>query len=516
MDKRVEERRRNFKKSFEDPRRKREELQVQIRKTAREENLHKKRAQIATVENWEGQAQSQGGSELKKETLDMLVQQVFSDDPVKQQDASHQFRKELSIEQNPPIQAVIDAGVVPKFVEFLKRDDTPVLQFEAAWSLTNIASGSAEQTRVVIDNGAVPIFVHLLSSPNDDVREQAVWALGNIAGDSYTCRDLVLHAQALEPLLHQLKSSDKFSMLRNGTWTLSNLCRGKPPPDFDLVRPALPVLANLIHNVDVEVLTDACWALSYLSDGPNMRIDAVISASVVPRLVDLLLHHAPMVQTPALRTIGNIVTGNDAQTQTVISQGALPSLMALLNNTKRAIQKEACWTISNITAGTKDQIQEVISHGLIVPLVNLLSCAQCDIQKEAAWAIANAASGGTQSQVDYLISCGILGPLLRLLDIDDHKIIKVILEAIENILVTGKTKQKEQNLPTNPYCDLMENEQGLNKLEYLQDNPNQDIYLKCYRLITTYFPYAEENQGEEFGNATTFDASAPTGGFKFA
>lgn len=75
-------------------------------------------------------------------------------------------------ERNPPIEEVIKQNVIPQFVKFLTRTDMPQLQFEAAWALTNVASGTSDHTKVVIDEGAVPIFVQLLQSPSDDVREQ--------------------------------------------------------------------------------------------------------------------------------------------------------------------------------------------------------------------------------------------------------------------------------------------------------------------------------------------------------
>ncbi len=62
----------------------------------------------------------------------------------------------LSRESSPPIDDVIAAGIVPQLAKFLYRHDSPALQYEAAWTLTNISSGTHEQTASVVESGAVP------------------------------------------------------------------------------------------------------------------------------------------------------------------------------------------------------------------------------------------------------------------------------------------------------------------------------------------------------------------------
>jgi hypothetical protein len=290
-----------------------------------------------------------------------------------------------------------------------------------------------------------------------------------------------------------------------------------------MVSPALPILSQLIFSNDDEVLADGCWALSYLSDGPNEKIQAVLGTGIVARIVELMGHPPASVQTPALRTAGNIVTGDDNQTQQVINCGALPRLLALLNSPKKGIRKEACWTISNITAGTREQIQGVIEANIIPPLVQLLATAEFDIKKEAAWSISNATSGGSPEQIKYLVSQGCIKPLCDLLTCSDPRLVTVALEGIENVLKAGELECQASG-GQNPYTAFVDEADGLNKLEDLQAHNNEDVFKKVVHILETYFGLDEE-EDESIAPQTTEQGflfqqappqpTGPPGGYQF-
>lgn len=461
-------------------------------------------------------------NDLQQE-LPRMMEMIQAPDFESQLAATVKFRQILSREHNPPINLVIQSGVIPTLVEFMGENHLDILQLEAAWALTNIASGNSEQTTVVVESGAVPRFVQLLHSQSLEVKEQAIWALGNVAGDLSTYRDYVLSCGAMEPVL-SLFNSTKMTLLRTATWTLSNLCRGKnPQPDWSVVQLAIPTLAKLIYLIDLETLVDACWAISYLSDGTTEAIQTVVEARIPRRLVELLGHELTLIQTPALRAIGNIVTGNDVQTQTVINAGVLPALSPLLNSPKETIRKEACWTISNITAGNTDQIQAVIDANLIPQIIRLLVSGDYKTKKEACWAISNASSGALTKpeQIRYLVHQGCIKPLCDLLSIADTKIIEVTLDALENILKMGELDKELRGLGVNENSLFIEEAGGMEKISECQNNENEKIYEKAFNIISKYFSEEDDDLDDQglapqaYGDAFGFGVDQSQQNFQF-
>jgi len=504
-------------KDTDEMRRRRNEVNVELRKARKDDQLLKRR-NIDLDDVASSPLQENNANAQPIMSMDMIMEGMTSSDEDLQLKATVAARKTLSRERNPPIDQMISLGLVPHCIGFLSNFHNPTLQFEAAWALTNVASGTSEQTNAVIKGGGVPKFVALLTSQFSNVAEQAVWALGNIAGDGPTARDLVLGYNTVPSLLNLITPDTPIAFVRNIVWTLSNLCRNKnPPPNFEAVKPCLAAFTKLLHYSDEDILADTCWALSYLTDGSNDKIQAVVEAGVVSRLVELLAVSDVKVLTPALRTVGNIVTGNDSQTDSIIQGGGLNQLALLMQHTRPNIIKEAAWTVSNITAGNSEQIQEVINAGILGPLIQVVQSGDYKSQKEAAWAITNLTSGGTVEQIASLVQSGVIPPLCNILDSKDWKTVTVALDGITNILMAAEKMGEEANIAM-----VIEECGGLDKIEALQTHENEQIYAKTSQLIERFFAVEEDSAGlvgpSTTDNVIEFNTQqqhVPQGGFSF-
>ena len=506
--------------------RRREEANLSLRNKKREELLEKKRKGVvesAVAENPFDTVKPDSPEPFENqvfssEDLPRMIEMIKSQDTKTQGEGLVMLRKLLSAEHNPPIQAVLDTGCLPLIMQFLQNAGEPKFQFEAAWILTNIASGEQKFTHAVVEHNAINVMLALFQSPAAEVREQCVWAIGNIAGDGPVCRDQCLAADALPKLVWLMLNTDpSLEIMRNAVWTLSNLCRGKPSPDFAHIQQALPVATNLLTHTDDEVAVDAAWAVSYISDSSEDRINMVIEAGVVPTMIQFLSCNKSSRQVPAIRTIGNIVTGSDEQTQVVIDHGALLNFNSLLSSPKRHIRKESLWTLSNIAAGTRNQVQAVLESGLVPSVIAQLGAPEFEVRKEATWVISNIAAGGDNMQVRALLEMNIVAPICDVLSLNDTKATIVALEALDHFLRVGREEfgsQIEENQTleynddeSNPVVRAVIECGGLNKLDSLQNHKSDEIYHLSSRIIDDYFTFDQNDEDmQENGEDAKIDS----------
>jgi len=493
------DRRREFKKGLDgdSARRARVEQALSLRKKERNETLQKRRMMSppnspSTATQPTSPATLEKDFLLKLKNLPNIIAGINSDDGEKQLKCTQELRKLMCIKGNPPIEAVVSTNIIPRLVLFLESPNSGLV-YEAAWTLTNIASGESKFTKEVVKHNALPRLITLLSCDSSKVREQCCWALANISGDGYQLRDMTLGLGALQPLLQLCAPNQPVSLTRVVTWTISNLCRGKPRPDFQKVSPAIKVLAALLQTSrDEDVLVDTCWAFSYLSgDTQKDKISALIRGGIVKPLVTLLRHHSDRVSHPALQCLARMLCGDMYQMQVVMNNGMLEAVRDLLINSKKAIRKEACWAISNITGGNKEQIQAVFNAQLVPPLKKILAEDHFDVKKEATWALCNAATGGNHEQIKYLASQGMIQPICRMLDVQQPRLQVTCLKAIAAFLRVGENLKAK--LPEwqgrNKFAEHIEEVGGLDKIEGIQtiEHVEQSVYRRAVKLIETYW-----------------------------
>eukprot|EP00475_Leptophrys_vorax_P044107 TRINITY_DN8712_c0_g1_i1.p1 TRINITY_DN8712_c0_g1~~TRINITY_DN8712_c0_g1_i1.p1 ORF type:complete len:577 (-),score=144.64 TRINITY_DN8712_c0_g1_i1:39-1769(-) len=418
------------------------------------------------------------------------------------------IRRLLAMEHNPPIKEVIDTGVPAAFLRMLNLDYAEVgqqqqqqqqqqeeenenknnnevletftadqrklLQFEAAWIITNICSGTSEQTQAMVEMNAIQVLVNVLNKYNgavDDTElwEQCIWALGNIAGDSKDMRDRVLacggHSSVIKCLrAFKFEKPKLTSLFRNGAWTLSNLVRGNPLVPVEKTLPIISLVADLINVEDTEIQTDSLWCLAYFTDTSKSklpcdereRMDTIMKLDLIKPVMNFMQSESTNLCVPSLRMIGNIASASDEiYTQKLLDSGVLESLPRL-DHQRTSTRKEVLWLLSNIAAGNIEQIHRLIESGTFAKILQRMNDeSQQDVKVEALWCFANAVEGDVISKKDVceaLIEMGSFKFLVQQLELPaaaNSAATRIAALTILNLFEHGKERVRRKECPQN-------------------------------------------------------------------
>ncbi|CAI9098065.1 OLC1v1034626C1 [Oldenlandia corymbosa var. corymbosa] len=413
--------------------------------------------------------------------------------------ALREVRRFLSRPEFPPIEAAIKAGAIPLLVQCLSFGSPEEQLLEAAWCMTNIATGNSEETKALLP--ALPLLIaHLGEKSSSHVAEQCAWAIGNVAGEGEELRSILLSQGALSPLARMMLPN-KGSTVRTAAWALSNLIKGPDPKAAtDLIRIDGVLDAILRHLVkgDDELATEVAWVVVYLSALSNMATSILVKSDLLQILFERLgTSNSLQLLIPVLRGIGNLVAGDDHAASTLlasrqkITDTVIPALVKCLRGEHRVLKKEAAWVLSNIAAGSVEHKQLVYYSEAVPVLLRLLSTAPFDIRKEVAYVLGNLCvssdgSGRPQLIVDHLVSLvgkGCLPGFIDLVRSADIEAARLGLQFIEMVL---------RGIPNGVGIKLVEKEDGIDAMERFQFHENEELRCMATELVDKYF-------GENYG-----------------
>eukprot|EP00178_Gracilaria_changii_P023792 TRINITY_DN718_c0_g1_i1.p1 TRINITY_DN718_c0_g1~~TRINITY_DN718_c0_g1_i1.p1 ORF type:complete len:2019 (+),score=268.01 TRINITY_DN718_c0_g1_i1:1349-7405(+) len=265
---------------------------------------------------------------------------------------------------------------------------------------------------------------------------------------------------------------------------------------------AIDLALLLDEKQEEQVLKDACLRLCQLfGEGiQNDRIQAILEANVVPRLVALLRSSKSRpvptsVQLAALQVLGNVACGDDQQTQVVIDSDALPCLRALLSSSDRQIRKEVCWIVSNITESSH-QVQDVLDADILPPLLKLLDNQDAACREDATWVLFNLSSNRVPGQISYLAEKNGVRALCNLLTCQKEldvlwkgcgTVAAVALKGLRNILVSGQLTASSDANGYNEMAALVAEAHGVERIETLTTHTSGDVRNRARLILERMF-----------------------------
>ncbi|CAG8602221.1 6447_t:CDS:10, partial [Diversispora eburnea] len=362
-------------KNPEEARRKRIELDAQVRRKHREQLITAKRFKHH-LDVFKDDETTDSDNDLLKEDIEKLKSGLNNPSRKKRLSSLKDLSAYLVDPSETLKRFVIEGNCIEILTKFLSGID-PEEQLQATWCITNIAAGPKELCHKALV--IVPYLISFLDGENIPLQDQAAWAIGNIAVEGAEYRNLLRANGVLVPLIKLLNSQD-VNLVQTVCFALSNLARGPNAKleEFFSMGITQHLFRHLEKDEMSEVVSEISWVLTYLTSDEDKYIQKLVEEGLAPvKHMRPLLSYGPLA-LPLIRTFGNIASSPDNNTIILINQ---PDF---LSNMIEYIQSDC--------SRHPEVLTKVINTGFIPILSVIATHNNFDIRKEAAYSLLNIAS----------------------------------------------------------------------------------------------------------------------------
>jgi vacuolar protein 8 len=250
-----------------------------------------------------------------------------------------------------------------------------------------------ENRQQLVNAGAIPVLVQLLSSSDVDVQYYCTTALSNIAVDANNRKKLAQSENRLIQSLVNLMDSSSPKVQCQAALALRNLASDEKY-QLEIVRArGLAPLLRLLQSSYLPLILSAVACIRNISIHP-MNESPIIDAGFLKPLVDLLgSTDNEEIQCHAISTLRNLAASSDRNKALVLEAGAVQKCKQLVLDVPLSVQSEMTAAIA-VLALSDDLKTHLLNLGVFDVLIPLTASESIEVQGNSAAALGNLSSKG--------------------------------------------------------------------------------------------------------------------------